>query len=222
MWFHVMAGFAQGGAEPGDPMRIVILVDNGQALIDDLPLLRRGLQQFVYALPPNHELMLVATGGQMNVRVPPTRDYLAVAQSVNAMQVMRSSGNALVSSVEEIYRRYLRGVERRYPMLVIVANDGPDMSQRVTKEGLNTLLQQLTTSGVRVNGLLVNPTGSERGIGSGLVRSFTVEMVKRTDGSLESASAVSAAARLKTLAGRIAAQYRQFSPDKSPTGEFRR
>jgi len=38
----------------------------------------------VDALPPNHELMLVTTGGQMNIRVQPTRDYLEVQQAVGA------------------------------------------------------------------------------------------------------------------------------------------
>jgi hypothetical protein len=219
---HSAVAGAQTGAEPGDPMRIVILVDNSQVLLNDLPLVRRGLQQFVNSLPPNHELMLVATGGQMNIRVKPTRDYLDVVESANAIQVMRSSGNALISSVQEIYDRYLRGVERRYPMLVVIAHNGPDMSQRVTKEGVNTLLQQLTASGVRVNALLLNPTANTSMIGSDLVRSFTVEMIKRTDGAFESASPATAATKLKSLASRIAQQYRQLSPNKMPTGEFRR
>ena len=217
----------QGGAEPGDPMRIALLVDNSQApgderrFIDPMPFVRRGLQQFLNALPPNHELMLVTTGGQMNIRVEPTRDYLAVMQSANAIQVMRSSGNALIDSVEEIYERYLRGVERRYPMLVIVATDGPDMSQRITNVRVNALLQQLTKSRVRVNAVLLSPTGYT-GAGSDLVRSFTLEMIKRTEGAFEPATGVTAPAKLKTLAGRIAQQYKQLSPDRLPTPEFRK
>lgn len=220
---NTMPAAAQGGAEPGDPMRIVILVDNSQIpVIDPLPFVRRGLQQFLNALPPNHELMLVTTGGQMNIRVEPTRDYLAVMESAGAIQVMRSSGNALIGSVEEIYERYLRGVERRYPMLVILATEGPDMSQRVTNKGVNALLQQLTKSGVRVNAVLLSPTGYTGMGGLGMVRSFTLEMIKRTDGAFESATAVTAPAKLKALAGRIAQQYKKISPDKLPTAEFRK
>ena len=144
----------QSGAEPGDPMRIVILVDNSQTVLDPLPFVRRGLQQFLNALPPNHELMLVTTGGQMNIRVEPTRDYLDVMQSANAINLMRSSGNALIGSVEEIYARYLRGVERRHPMIVVIATDGPDLSQRVTNESANALLNGLKKSGVLVNAAL--------------------------------------------------------------------
>ena len=225
--FQASPVLTQGGAEPGDPMRVAILVDNSQApgderrFIDPLPFIRRGLQQFLNALPPNHELMLVTTGGQMNIRVEPTRDYLAVMQSANAIQVMRTSGNALIGSVEEIYERYLRGVERRHPVLVIVASDGPDMSPRITNVRVNALLQQLTKSRVRVNAVLLSTTGA-MGAGSDLVRSFTLEMVKRTDGAFESASGGTAPAKLKTLAGRISQQYKELSPDKLPTPEFRK
>ena len=207
--------FAQG-AEPGDPMRIVVLVDNSQIpIVDPLPFIRRGLQEFLNGLPPNHELMLVTTGAQMNIRVEPTRDYLTVMQSALSIQVMRNSGNALISSVEEVYARYLRSVERRFPVLVIVATEGRDMSPRITNQSVNALLRQLTNSGVRVNAVLLSPTGYTPDAGS-LVASFTLEMTKRTGGAFEPASAVTAPAKLKTLAGRIGQQYKAALPRESP------
>jgi len=209
-------------AEPGDPMRIVVLVDNSQIpIVDPLPFIRRGLQEFLNGLPPNHELMLVTTGAQMNIRVEPTRDYLTVMQSALSIQVMRNSGNALISSVEEVYARYLRSVERRFPVLVIVATEGRDMSPRITNQSVNALLRQLTNSGVRVNAVLLSPTAYTPDAGS-LVASFTLEMTKRTGGAFEPASAVTAPAKLKMLAGRIAQQYRQLSPGRVPEAEFRR
>jgi len=220
---HTAPVAVQGGAEPGDPMRIVVLVDNSQIpMVDPLPFIRRGLKEFLNALPPNHELMLVTTGAQMNIRVEPTRDYLTVMESALSIQVMRNSGNALISSVEEVYARYLRGVERRFPVLVIVATDGRDMSPRVaTNQGANALLRQLTDSGVRVNAVMLSPSAYTAEVGS-LVAAFTLEMTKRTGGAFEPASAVTAPAKLKTLAGRIAQQYKELSPDKLPTAEFRK
>src|SRR5687767_15895090 len=85
---------AQEGAQPGDPMRIVIMVDNSQTPLEPLPQIRRGLQQFINALPPNHELMLITTGGHMNIRVQPTRDYVEVLEAVGEINIMRSTGNA--------------------------------------------------------------------------------------------------------------------------------
>ena len=167
---------AQEGAEPGDPMRIVILVDNSQTPLEPLPQIRRGLQQFLDALPPNHELMLVTTGGSMNIRVQPTRDYLEVHEAIGEINFMRSSGNALIGSVQEVFERYLRTVERRFPMIVIVSTDGVDFSQRVTEKSVNELLQGLTKSGVLVNAVLLTSTGTS------LIRNITLEMIKRTGG----------------------------------------
>jgi hypothetical protein len=208
---------AQEGAQPGDPMRIAILVDNSQTPLEPLPQIRRGLQQLISALPPNHELMLVTTGGQMNVRVQPTRDYLEIQQAVGEINFMRSMGNALIGSVQEVYERYLRTVERRFPMIVIVSTDGQDMSQRVTDKSVNELLQGLTKSGVLVNAVLLTSTGTS------LIRNVTLEMIKRTGGAYESATIATAIpARLKVMSGRIAQQYKQVSPDKAPAEEFRR
>lgn len=207
---------AQEGAQAGDPMRIVIFVDNSQTPLEPLPQIRRGLQQFVNALPPNHELMLVTTGGHMSIRAQPTRDYLEVQQAIGEINFMRSAGNALVGSVQEIYDRYLRTVERRFPMIVIVSTDGPDYSQRVTDKTANELLTGLTKSGVLVNAVLLTSTGTS------LIRNITLEMIKRTGGAYESATIATALpARMKTMAGHVAQQYKQVSPDKIPTATWR-
>jgi hypothetical protein len=211
------AAAAQEGGLPGDPMRIAILVDNSQTPLDPLPQIRRGLQQFVNALPPNHELMLVTTGGSMNVRVQPTRDYIEIQEAAGEINFMRSMGNALIGTVQEVYDRYLRTVERRYPMIVIISTDGRDMSQRVTDKSVNELLQGLSRTGVIVNAVLLTSTGSS------LIRSVTLEMIKRTGGAYESATIATALpARMKAMAGRISEQYKKVSPDKAPAEEFRR
>ena len=208
---------AQEGPQPGDPMRIAILVDNSQTPLEPLPQIRRGLQQFVNALPPNHELMLVTTGGQMNVRVQPTRDYLEIQEAIGEINYMRSMGNALIGSVHEVYDRYMRTVERRYPMIVIVSTDGQDMSQRISDKSVNEMLQGLTRTGVMVNAILLTSTGTS------LIRNVTLEMLKRTGGAYESATVATALpARMKVMAGTIAQQYAKVSPGKVPTAEFKR
>ena len=208
---------AQGGAEPGDPMRIAIVVDNSQTFLDDTPQIRRALQQFVNAIPPNHELMLVTTGGQMNIRVQPTRDYLEILEATQEITRMRQAGNAMLGSVQEIYERYMRRAERRYPMIVILSGDGNDTSQRITDKEVNVLLSGLRKTGVLVNAVMLTSSGV------GLVRSIVLEMVKRTGGAHESVIIATAlSGRMKVMAGRVAEQYKKVSPDKVPTEEFRR
>lgn len=217
VWAASVGAAAQHGGQPGDPMRIAIIVDNSDAFVDEIPQIRRALQQFVNALPPNHELMLVTTGGPMNIRVQPTRDYLEIQEAIQEITRMRSAGNAMVGSVQEIYERYLRTAERRYPMVLILTRDGNDTSQRITDKGVNELLNGLTTTGVLVNGVLLSSSGVS------LVRSIVLEMVKRTGGAHESVVAATAlSGRMKMMAGRIAQQYKQVSPERAPAEEFKR
>jgi hypothetical protein len=202
---------AQEGARSGDPLRIAILVDNSQKFIDDMPQIRRALQQFINALPPNHELMLVTTGGQMNIRLQPTHDYLEIQEAIGEIVRMRAGGNAMIGSVQEIYDRYLRTAERRYPMFVIVTDDGNDTSQRITNRSVNDLLRGLTKTGVIVNAVMLTSSGV------GLVRNFMLESVKRTDGVHESVlTATALPGKMKGVAARIGDQYRKVSPDKNP------
>jgi hypothetical protein len=161
--------------------------------------------------------MLVTTGGTMNIRVQPTRDYLEVYQAIGEINFMRSTGNALIGSIQEIYDRYLRTVERRFPMIVIVSTDGADFSQRVTDKSVNEMLQGLTKTGVLVNAVLLTSTGTS------LIRNITLEMIKRTGGAYESATIATALpARLKVMAGRIAEKYNRVSPEKVPAEAFKR
>ena len=69
-----------------------------------------------------------------------------------------------------------------------------------------------------VNAVLLTSTGTS------LIRNITLEMIKRTGGAYESATIATALpARMKVMAGRIAQQYKQVSPDREPTpAEFKR
>ncbi|MCM3880063.1 MAG: VWA domain-containing protein [Vicinamibacterales bacterium] len=194
---------AQGpnGAKPADPMRIAIIVDNSQPTTDHLPQIRCALQELLKALPPGHELMLVTSGGQMNIRVQPTKDYLEILEAAGEISVARGGGNALIGSVQEVYDRFFRTLERRWPV-IIISTDGADFSQRVTTKSVNELLQALKQKDVRVNAMLLTSTGD------GLVRSVTLAMIEQTGGFYESATIATALpGRTKALAGKITKQY---------------
>ena len=194
----------QSGAEPGDPMRIAILVDNSQTALEALPQIRRGLVQFVEALPTGHELMLVTTGGPMNIRVEPTIDYLDIEEAAGEINFTRSGGNTLLGSVQEIYDRFFRTAEKRWPVFVIITTDGPDFSQRVTNKTVNELFQGLHKSSVVVNAVMLTSTGTS------LIRNITLQMIEQTGGAYESATVATALpARMKTLSGRIGQQHKQ-------------
>jgi hypothetical protein len=193
------------GATASDPMRIAILVDNSQATSDYLPQIRRALQDLVKTLPQGHELMLVTTGGPMNIRVKPTNDYLEIQEAAGEIFVARGGGNTLIGSVQEIYERYFRTVEKRWPVIIILSTDGPDLSQRVTNKTVNELLQGLKQKDVRVNATMLTSSADS------LVRSVTLAMIEQTGGFYESATIATALpGRMKALAGRIGKQYKDL------------
>jgi hypothetical protein len=193
------------GATATDPMRIAILVDNSEPTNDYMPQIRRALQDMVKALPPGHELMLVTTGGPMNIRVKPTMDYLEIQEAAGEIFVARGGGNTLIGSVQEIYERYFRTIEKRWPVMIIVTADGPDLSQRVTTKTVNELLLGLKQKDVRVNATMLTSSGSS------LVRSVTLAMIEQTGGFYESATAATALpSRTKSLAARIGKQYKDL------------
>src|SRR5262245_7242672 len=57
-----------------EPMRIVLDVDSSELIGTQINSFRAGLQAFLDALPAEHEIAFVSTGGQSRVRVPPTLD----------------------------------------------------------------------------------------------------------------------------------------------------
>jgi len=70
----------------------------------------------------------------------------------------------------------------------------------------------LEETGILVNAVLLTSTATS------LIRNITLEMIKRTGGAYESATIATALpGRMKMMAGRIAQQYRQVSPEKAPT-----
>jgi len=201
---HPALAQIQSGAEPDDPMRIAILVDNSQTPLEPLPQIRRGLVQFVDALPKGHELMLVTTGGVMNIRVAPTSDYLEIEEAAGEITFTRSGGNALIGSVQEIYDRFFRTVEKRWPVFAIITTDGPDLSQRVTNKSVNELFQGLQRSSVIVNSVMLTQTGTS------LIRNVVLEMIKASGGAYESSTIPTALpGRMKSLATKIAQQHKQ-------------
>jgi VWA domain-containing protein len=196
---------APSGATPADPMRIAILVDNSQPTSDYMPQVRRALQELIKTLPQGHELMLVTTGGQMNIRVKPTQDYLEILEAAGEIFVNRGGGNTLIGSVQEIYDRYFRTVEKRWPVIIIFSTDGPDLSQRVTTKTVNELLQGLKTKDVRVNATMLTSSGAS------LARSVTLAMIEQTGGFYESATISTALpGRMKSLAQKIGKQYSEL------------
>jgi hypothetical protein len=95
----------------GGPMRIVLLVDSSAAIAPQLLHIRAGLKAFLEALPGDHEIALISTGGQLRIRAQPTAEREKV-RAAAASFASDGGANAFLDSLIESDRRFLKSSSR--------------------------------------------------------------------------------------------------------------
>ena len=91
LWCSLSASAQRSLPTGGAPARIVLLVDSSSAMSPMLTHFRAALQAFLDAVPAQHEIALISTGGQLRIRVPPTTDRERLH---NAVASFASEGGA--------------------------------------------------------------------------------------------------------------------------------
>jgi hypothetical protein len=178
-------------SQPAVPMRIALLVDTSDATKPAITQLRTAVDAFVAALPPDQEILFVSTGRHVQVRVPPTMDYSKVRKSAKGLLV-DGGGTPLGDALREIDDRFMRGVEGRAPVFVVVTGDGSEISVRTDGAAFNAWLG--TVMGRAVIHAVVIKTGN--GIPEAIARSAAqvthgqFETVGITGGVVEKLSAL--------------------------------
>jgi hypothetical protein len=109
-----------------DPMRILLLVDNGRSAQPFIQEIRSGIVAFADAIPPEHELGLVTIGNTPVVRQEPAADRTKLKQIAKTLTT--GGTTVLINAVYEMYDRFLRKTSDRWPVLVLVTGDGPEGS----------------------------------------------------------------------------------------------
>jgi Mg-chelatase subunit ChlD len=121
-------------------MRLAILIDTSDGTKPAITQLRSAVADFLDALPPGQEVLLVSTGRHVQVRVPPTTDYEKVRKSAKGL-VTDGGPTPLADALVEIDRRFMRGLEGRSPVFVVVTGDGSESSVEI--DAFNAWLQTL-------------------------------------------------------------------------------
>ena len=109
-----------------DPMRVLLLVDNGRSAQPFIQEIRSGIVAFADAIPSEHELGLVTIGNTPVVRQEPAADRTKLKQIAKTLTT--GGTTVLVNAVYEMYDRFLRNTSDRWPVLVIVTSDGTEGS----------------------------------------------------------------------------------------------
>jgi hypothetical protein len=115
-----------------DPMRILLLVDNGRSAQPFIQEIRGGIVAFADAIPVAHELGLVTIGNTPVVRQEPSLDRSKLKQIAKTLTT--GGTTVLVNAVYEMYDRFLRDADDRWPVLVIVTSDGAEGSSQFYPE----------------------------------------------------------------------------------------
>ncbi|MBW8867197.1 MAG: VWA domain-containing protein, partial [Acidobacteria bacterium] len=88
-----------------DPMRIALFLDTSDAAAPALSHMRAGAIAFLDALPPEDEVLLVTTGRQARVRVPPTTDRRKLKDAAGGL-FGDGAGTVLMDGLMEVDERF--------------------------------------------------------------------------------------------------------------------
>jgi hypothetical protein len=84
------------------PARIALMVDNSDAMAASLNPVRNGVQAFIDAIPAEHEIVLLTTGRQLQVRIPPPgTDRKKLKDAVTRIYPDAGSPSVLLNGYEE-------------------------------------------------------------------------------------------------------------------------
>ena len=129
--FHVSDGgqpmVVSKAGPANDPMRIALMLDTSDAAGPALSHMRAGALAFLDALPPEDEVILITTGRQMRVRVPPTTDRKKLKDTAAGL-FTDGAGTVLMDGLLEIDDRFFKKAGDRWPVIVIFTSDGTEAS----------------------------------------------------------------------------------------------
>lgn len=164
---------------PGQPQRIVLLIDSSNATQRMVIPMRAGLLAFLDALPSGPELAFVTTGGQMRPRVRPTGLRSEIRK---AMESFASEGgaNAFIDGLSEAYDRFLKPAEDKRPIFVIVTTESTaGRDGEVNVDRYNRFNQSFRNRGGRAHAIVIG------GLDRGNITDVARHVVESTGGRFE-------------------------------------
>jgi hypothetical protein len=197
----VRAGLAKS------PMRVVLLVDTSDAVGNALTFLRAGLVAFLDTLPPEHEVMIVSTGRQVRVRVPPTLDRKTLKDTANALFSDGGPGSILIDSLLEMDDRFLKKADDRWPVFVIITSDGVETSAGAHEKQFNQWSLAMAGRSIVAHAIVLKFRGN-----GGLPEMVAMNVTENSGGHYDFINTGnSLPEKMKTIASQMADDYKQAS-----------
>ncbi|MBZ5559293.1 MAG: VWA domain-containing protein [Acidobacteriia bacterium] len=187
------------------PMRVVLLVDTSDAAGPGLTFMRGGLIAFLDTLPPEHEAMIVSTGRQMRVRVPPTMDRKKLKDAANSL-FSDGAGTTLIDSLLEVDDRFIKKTADRWPVFVIITSDGTESSAGAHEKAFNQWTLAQAGRSIVSHAIVMKFKGS------GVPEMVAMNVTQNSGGRYDFINTGnSLPEKMKTLAAQLGDDYKQAS-----------
>jgi hypothetical protein len=186
------------------PMRIVLMIDSSTAVAQMLNHIRPALTTFLDALPPEHEVVFVSTGGQMRIRTPMTTDRARLKTDAGRF-ASEGGANSFVDALLEADRRFLKP-STQWPVFVIVTTDNGESRGQARIEEYNRFLADFLLRGGSAHGVVV------RGTQTSHISDIAENLIQNTGGIYDYMNQSTALeAQLKKIAERLGADHRKLA-----------
>jgi hypothetical protein len=189
-----------------DPMRIALMVDTSDAAAPALTHMRTGVANFLDALPPEDEVILITTGRQARVRVPPTTDRRKLKETAAGL-FTDGAGTVLMDGLLEIDDRFFKKADDRWPVFVIFTSDGTESSTGGREKEFLKWSPMLGARGFTVHAFVMKTPK-----GSGMPDIVVENLTKNTGGRYDVMNTTTALPdKMKALGEQLALDHRNMS-----------
>ena len=189
-----------------DPMRIALMLDTSDAAASALTHIRAAVANFLDALPPEDEVILITTGRQVRVRVPPTTDRKKLKDAAAGL-FTDGAGTVLMDGLLEIDERFFKKADDRWPVYVIFTSDGTESSTGSREKEFMKWTPMLGPRGVTVHAFVFKTPK-----GSGMPDVVAENLTQNTGGRYDVMNTTTALPdKMKALGERLALDHRNMS-----------
>jgi hypothetical protein len=198
--------------EPAGPMKIQVLVDNGEVNTNPINGLRDGLKAFFEKMPDGVEMSLYTTAPQGRAIVKPTADKKKLIDGIALIAPDRGAGaffESLLDAVDRVNRDKTPG----FPLLMLVGSNVG--SEDIKDRDVQDVQQKIVKNAITIHVALMSG-GSNQSSRSGAQPEIGMMVTKITGGRYES---INATTRLATLLPEFAERIAQTAARQG--GQFR-
>ncbi|OFV90900.1 MAG: hypothetical protein A3H95_10760 [Acidobacteria bacterium RIFCSPLOWO2_02_FULL_64_15] len=210
----------------GWPLKLTVLIDNGDAIVSSLTSLREGLRRFLAEIPEGVETELLSYSPQPRWIVRPTTDRQQLVKGVDLVAPNSGSGAKFLDAVGEAVNRIAREKGDSFHTIMVITTNGPEGSGGNVNGIVEKMQRQLTErpATVHVAMVAISTTQSVGRVSGATQTQIGVMLTKMTGGRYENIAIANRLPVLLTEYGKQIArshllQSRQYrlSCDKSPS-----